>query len=80
MLGIGPLEIAVILLVAFLVLGPSQSIDLARNAGKIIRDLRASFTDVIAAVDLEQDDKLASGKGVAPPGESEEYSGPRDQQ
>ena len=40
-LGMGPLEMVVVLVVAFLVLGPGKSIDLARSAGKAFRDLRA---------------------------------------
>ena len=35
-LGVGVPEIGVILLVAFLVLGPSRSISMARAAGKLL--------------------------------------------
>ena len=59
-MGMGVMEIAVILLVAFLVLGPSKSIDMARTAGKMVRDLRRSFADIAAAVDLEHLDQPAS--------------------
>ena len=38
-LGMGIPEIGVILLVAFLVLGPGRSIDMVRSAGKIMGDL-----------------------------------------
>ena len=39
-MGMGIMELAVIFLVSFLVLGPSKSIDMARTAGKVLRDLR----------------------------------------
>ena len=59
-MGMGVMEIAVILLVAFLGLGPNKSIDMARTAGKMVRDLRRSFADIAAAVDLEHLDQPAS--------------------
>ena len=59
-MGMGVMEMAVILLVAFLVLGPSKSIDMARTAGKMVRDLRRSFAEIAAAVDLEHLDQPAS--------------------
>ncbi len=48
-LGMGMPELAVIFLVAFLVLGPSKSIEMARTAGKVLGDLRRTFSEVIAA-------------------------------
>ena len=53
-MGMGIMEIAVIFLVAFLVLGPAKSIEMARTAGKVIRDLRRSVADLSSAVDLDQ--------------------------
>ena len=53
-MGMGILELGVIFLVAFLVLGPSRSIEMARTAGKVIRDLRRSMADMTAAIDLEE--------------------------
>ena len=52
-MGMGVVELGVVFLVAFLVLGPGKSIEMARTAGKVIRDLRRTFTDLAAAVDLE---------------------------
>ena len=54
-MGMGIPEVGVILLVAFLVLGPGRSIDMARNAGKLLGDLRRSFNDVTRAVTIEAD-------------------------
>ena len=55
LMGMGIPEVGVILLVAFLVLGPGRSIDMARTAGKLLGDLRRSFSDVTRAVTIEVD-------------------------
>lgn len=54
-MGMGIMELAVVLVIAFLVLGPSRSIDTARSAGKLLGDLRRSFNEVMSAVNLEQE-------------------------
>ena len=62
-MGMGVMELGVVLVIAFLVLGPSRSIDMARSAGKLIGDLRRSFNDVMEAVNLEQEqEKGPSGR------------------
>ena len=63
----GPLEIAVIFLVAFLALGPGKSIEMARTAGKLLRDLRRTFDEVTSAVNLDDDDKKPSQHTSARP-------------
>lgn len=55
-LGMGMPELAVIFLVAFLVLGPSKSIEMARTTGKVLGDLRRTFNDVLAATKLDPED------------------------
>jgi Tat protein translocase TatB subunit len=40
-LGIGPLEIIVVLIIAFIVVGPERLPELARSIGKTLGDLRA---------------------------------------
>ena len=52
-MGMGIPELGVIFLVAFLVLGPGRAIDMARSAGKIMGDLRRSFSDVTSAMTVE---------------------------
>ncbi len=52
-MGMGIPELGVILLVAFLVLGPGRAIDMARSAGKVMGDLRRSFGDVTSAMTVE---------------------------
>ena len=71
-LGMGPMEVAVILLVAFLVLGPGKSIDLARSAGKTFRDLRNTFSDVAKAVDLTEDEPPPARRSGPPPPDGQE--------
>jgi Sec-independent protein translocase protein TatA len=50
----GLLELAVVFLVAFLVLGPGRSIDMARRTGKVLGDLRRSFNEVTDAISAEE--------------------------
>ncbi len=52
-MGVGITEFGVILLVAFLVLGPSRAIEVTRNVGKVLGDLRRSFGDVTSAMTIE---------------------------
>ena len=52
-------EIVVIFVIAFLALGPSKSIEMARTMGKVLRDLRRTFNEITAAVTLDDvDDAL----------------------
>ncbi len=53
-MGLGLVELAVIILVSFLVLGPSKSIDMAKTLGKVIRDLKSAMADMTSAIDLDQ--------------------------
>ena len=53
-LGIGFMELLVILLVAFLVVGPGRSIEMARRTGKVLGDLRRGFSDVTEAISVEE--------------------------
>ena len=52
-MGMGIPEIGVIMLVAFLVLGPGRSIEMAKSAGKMLGDLRRSFSDVTSAFSID---------------------------
>ena len=52
-LGVGMPEIVVIMVIAFLALGPSKSIEMARTTGKVLRDLRRTFNEITAAVTLD---------------------------
>ena len=61
-MGMGIPELGVILLVAFLVLGPGRAIDMARSAGKIMGDLRRSFGEVTSAMTVESMEQNSSGQ------------------
>lgn len=45
-LGVGPLEIMVILVVAFIVLGPERASELGRDLGRAVASLRRNFNVV----------------------------------
>ena len=56
MMGVGPLELFVVLLVAFLVLGPERMVSSARDVAKVVADLRQTFSNIPRTLDdlLEQ--------------------------
>ena len=66
-MGMGPMELGVIFLIAFLVLGPGKSIDMARNTGRVLRELRKSFSDLASAVDLEERQQPNRPRNTPPP-------------
>jgi Sec-independent protein translocase protein TatA len=63
-MGIGIMELGVILLVGFLVLGPGRSIDMARRTAKVLGDLRRTFNEVTEAISTEE---RARGQGEQQP-------------
>ncbi len=65
-MGIGFMELVVILLVGFLVLGPGRSIDMARKSGKVLGDLRRTFSEVTDAISVEESQRAHSQQ--PPPG------------
>ena len=70
LMGMGLAEIAVVMVVAFLVLGPNRAINLARTAGKLLGDLRRTFNDVANAMTLEEKGEekgQAQSRQAAPP-------------
>jgi Sec-independent protein translocase protein TatA len=65
-MGIGIMELGVILLVAFLVLGPGRSIEMARRTGKIMGDLKRTFAEVTDAISTEQTEHGQRGQSPPP--------------
>ena len=65
-MGMGLAEIAVVMVVAFLVLGPSRTINLARTDGKLFADLRRTFSEVTAAITLEEEGQTGSPQAGSP--------------
>ena len=75
-MGVGPLEMFVVLLVAFLVLGPERMVSSARDVAKVVADLRQTFSNFPRTLDdlLEQPEdpdaeeiEPDKGPGVARP-------------
>lgn len=52
--GIGTLELVVILAVAFVALGPGKTVEVARTIGKMTREARRTFADIMDAASLEE--------------------------
>jgi Sec-independent protein translocase protein TatA len=69
--GISMWETAMIFLVALVVLGPKQLIEVARAAGKLYRDIQKMVWDVRQSVDL---DAVMSSSPPAPPPRAPERS------
>jgi Tat protein translocase TatB subunit len=44
--GIGPFEILLILLIAFIILGPQRLFDMSKKAGKVVGDLKRTASDL----------------------------------
>ena len=58
--GVGFLELTVIFLVAFLVMGPGKSIEMARTAGKLLGELRRTLNEMTAAANLNPENPGAN--------------------
>jgi len=52
-LGLGYLEVLIILLIAFILLGPERMVDAARLMGKAVREVRKMAAD-LPSLDLDQ--------------------------
>ena len=50
-MGIGPIELVVVLVIAFLVLGPERMNSTARSLGKVVRDLREQASRLPKSLD-----------------------------
>ncbi len=59
-LGMGPMEVLIVLLVAFIFLGPERMVDAARMLGKATRELSRMAAE-LPRLDLDQDDLIRSG-------------------
>ena len=64
-MGMGLMELGVVLLVAFLVLGPGRSIDMARRSGKVLGDLRRTFSEVTEAISAEERQRSHAQPAIA---------------
>lgn len=81
LMGMGLAEIAVVMVVAFLVLGPNRAINLARTAGKLMGDLRRTFNEVASAISMEERGQASSPWESRPADQSQsplDRTGPGD--
>ena len=51
LMGVGPMELFVVLLVAFLVLGPERMVTSARDAARLVADLRQTLSNIPRTLD-----------------------------
>ena len=65
--GVGFLELTVIFLVAFLVMGPGKSIEMARTAGKLLGELRRTLNEMTAAANLNPENPVPPAPPPSPP-------------
>ena len=62
-LGIDPLEVLIILLIAYLVLGPTRMLEIARSLGKFIQEIRTTAREIPDLLALEEASKESSADG-----------------
>ncbi len=67
--GIGTLEILVILTVALIALGPGKTVEVARTIGKMAREARRTFTEIMDAASVD-DRPGATRENPGPPPQS----------
>ena len=53
-LGIGPTELLVIALVAFLFLGPARMVEVARTLGRIVQEVKRTTSDLPSLLSLDE--------------------------
>ncbi|MDA0988568.1 MAG: twin-arginine translocase TatA/TatE family subunit [Chloroflexi bacterium] len=53
-LGIGPVEVLAIALVAFLFLGPARMMEVARSLGKIVQEVKRTTSDLPSLISLDE--------------------------
>ncbi len=61
-LGMGPLEIVVILVIAFIVLGPERMVDSARYLGRLVGEGRKLASEMPRVVMEDDDIKVVGGE------------------
>jgi TatA/E family protein of Tat protein translocase len=68
-LGIGPWELILILIIAFIIFGPGRLPEIARAMGKGIHQLKRASTDFSVAVSREMDEMEPGERNKAREGE-----------
>ena len=72
--GVGLPEIALIMVVGFLVLGPARTMEMARTTGRVWREIRRTVGDITEAASL--DDRRPGPPNPTGPGPREDPPGP----
>ncbi|MBI4285469.1 MAG: twin-arginine translocase TatA/TatE family subunit [Chloroflexi bacterium] len=62
-LGIGPLELLMIFIIAMLLWGPSRMVEIARNLGKAVHSFRKAASDLTTQVTKEVDELTLKEQG-----------------
>lgn len=76
--GIGGMEIIVILIVALVVLGPAQTVSMARGAGKMLGEMRRAMGDLSQAVEEEEQASRSEAEREGDPGFRSRSTGDND--
>ena len=59
-LGIGPMELIFIIVVALIVLGPAKMLDVIRSLGKILREIRRTTSELPDLLSIEDGHSASS--------------------
>ena len=54
-MGIGPVEMLMVVFVAFLILGPARMVEGARSLGKFMQEINRVTSDLANVISIEQD-------------------------
>ena len=65
-LGMGTMEVLIVLLVAFLFLGPERMVDVARLLGRAVREVRRLSAE-LPRLDIDLDDESSAGTPAGAP-------------
>lgn len=65
--GVGGMELLVILLLGFIILGPRQLMSVAKGLGRTISELRNAMNQFTRLVDDDDDDKQRRRPGAGDP-------------
>ena len=54
-MGIGPVEMLMVVFVAFVILGPARMVEVARSLGKFMQEIKRATSDLADVISIEQD-------------------------
>ncbi len=78
--GVGLPEIALIMVVGFLVLGPARTMEMARTTGRVWREVRRTIGEITEAASLDDrrpgDERRPGPPNPTGPGPREDPPGP----